>query len=182
MIRIVFRSKKEDRSEEKITEERKNIALNAYRLLNEWSRPPGLQEDGSFDGDALRAWLEAVRKECHESGHLEIAMQMFGHVLVYVPGDPNGLWIHRSAAEVLNAKDTQDIRTGYHTELFNSRGAYFVDPTGKPEQELAAKYREQGEAVELAGYHRLADSLRDLAHSYDHEAERITSHDSLDEW
>jgi hypothetical protein len=181
LIRIVFRSKKEGRSEEEITEERKNIALNAYRLLNEWSRPPGLQEDGSYDGDALRTWLEAVRKECDESGHLEIAMEMFGHVLVYVPADPDGLWIHRSAAEVLNAKDAQDIRTGYHTELFNSRGAHWVDPTGKPEKELAAKYREQAEAVETAGYHRLADSLRDLAHSYNHEAERITLHDSLDE-
>ena len=102
-------------------------------------------------------------------------MQEFGQVLFYAPPDPDGLWIHRGVAEVLNAKEAGDIRLGYEIEIFNSRGAHFVDPEGKPERELASRYRQQAEEVEMAGYHRLAISLREAAVSYEREAEQIAT-------
>jgi hypothetical protein len=176
----VFRSKKEERPAEEVTEERKNLATNAYRLLREWCIPPGLGEDRAYDSNALKGWLDVVNKECTETGHLEIAMTMVGHVLIHVHADPDGLWIHHSAAEVLNAKDAQDMRDGFQTELYKSRGVHYVDPTGKPERELAARYRTQAEAVENAGYHRLATTLRELAVSYEREAERVSSRDPFD--
>ena len=100
-------------------------------------------------------------------------MQEVGKVLFYSPQDPDGLWIHRSVADVLNAKDAADLRLGYEIEIFNSRGAHFVDPEGKPERELANHYRKQAEEVEMNGYHRLAASLREDAASYEREAEQI---------
>lgn len=175
VIRLVFRSKKEERTTEEATEEGEKIATNAYRLLSEWRTPPGCQADGSYDGDTLSRWLDAVKKECSETGHLEIAMTMLGHSLIHVPPDPDGLWIHHSAAAALNAKDARDMRNGFRTELYNSRGAHWVDPTGKPERELADKYRAQAEAVEVAGYHRLATTLRELAESYERDAESVSS-------
>ena len=175
VIRLVFRSKKEERSTEEPTEETKSIATNAYRLLSEWRTPPGCRADGTYDGDAFAVWLDAVKRECLETGHLEIAMTMLGHSLIHVPPDPDGLLIHRSAAAALNAKDAGDIRNGFRTELFNSRGVHWVDPTGKPEKELAAKYRSQADAIEAVGYHRLATTLRDLAASYERDAESVSS-------
>lgn len=173
VIRFAFRSKKEERPTEELPKEKQNIAENAYRLLSEWQTPPGYQADDTYDGDAFAGWLEAVKKECAETGHLEVAMSMVGHVLVYAPPDPGGLWIHRSAAEALNAKDAEEMRSGFGSELFNSRGFHWVDPTGKPERELASKYREQAEAVEVAEYHRLAITLRELAASYEREADGL---------
>ena len=180
VIRVVFRSEKEERPAEEATEKMKQIASNAYRLLSEWKTPPGCREDSSYDGNYLLAWLEAVKKECSETGHLHIAMSMVGHVLIHVPADPDGLWIHRSAAAALNAKDAGVMREGFRTKLFNSRGGHWVDPTGKPEMELSDKYRAQAEAVEAAGYHRLATTLRDLAEWYKSEAARISSRDLFD--
>jgi hypothetical protein len=90
VIRLVFRSKNEDYPSEEMTEERKRIAENGYHLLNECRIPPGYREDGTYDGDALASWLDSVKKECSETGHLEIAMTMAGHVLIHVPADPNG--------------------------------------------------------------------------------------------
>ncbi len=182
VIRLVFRSKNEDGPAEDVTEERKNIATNAYRLLSEWRTPPGLCEDGSYDGNALKVWLDAVKKECAETGHLEIAMEMVGQALIHVPADPDGLWIHHSAAAILNAKDAKDMREGFRTALYNSRGVHTVDPTGKPERELAAGCRAKAEAVENAGYYRLASMLRSLADTYDGEAERIKSRSLFEEW
>ena len=180
LIRLIFRSKKEERRAEEPTEEARNIAANAYRLLREWRFPPGCQEDGSYDGEALAAWLESVKKECSDTGHLEIAMTVVGGALVYAPPDADGLWINRQAATALNGKDAGDIRDGFFTELLNSRGAYTVDPTGRPERELAAKYRLQAEDVENAGYHRLAATVRELADWYAGEADKGWPGDRLD--
>ena len=180
VITIVFRSKKEDRRVEEATEERRSIATNAYRLLSTWSRPPGTREDGTLDGDMLVAWLAAVNTSCAASGHLEIAMLRIGHVLTHSPPDPDGLWIHHAAAGILDAEDAKDMRDGFRTELYNSRGAHWVDPTGEGERRLAAKYRTQADEVDARGYHRLAGSLRELASCYDREAEQVAAEDVFD--
>lgn len=180
VIRLVFRSEEECSSKEP-TEEEKKIAGDAYRLLTEWRNPPGCLKEGSFDDNALAAWLDAVKRESAETGHLEIAMTMIGRVLTHAPGDPDGLWIHRSAAAALNAKDAKSVRDGFRVELYNSRGGHWVDPTGKPEKELANKYRAQADSVEGAGYHRIATTLRDLASSYEREAERGSSRGYFDD-
>lgn len=180
IIRLVFRSKKEALSSEAPTDQAKNIAANAYRLLSGWRTVPGSREDGSYDGEALTAWLGEVKKECTETGHLEVAMTMIGHVLTYSPADPGGLWIHRSAATALNARDAGDMRDGFRTELFNARGVHGFT-AGQEERHLAAKYRSQADAVEAGGFHRLAGTLRELAVSYERDAERESSRDPFDD-
>lgn len=172
VVRIAFRSRKEDRS--KATEVNEPMALNSYRLLKDWSVPPGLH-DGSFDGSALERWLEAVEQECSESGHLEVAMTIVGQVLTKVPADKDGFWIDRSAASVLNGRDAEKIRDGFRIELFNSRGVYWVDPTGTPERELSSKYRSRAEAAEAEGFTRLATALREMAGTYDREAQALVA-------
>ncbi len=52
---------------------------------------------------------------------------------------------------------------------------HWVDPTGKPERELANQFRAKAEEVENAGFQRFAVTLRVLADSYDHEAELVIS-------
>ena len=173
VIRTVFRSKNEEQPTEEPTEQKKNIALNAYHLINHWCIPPGSQKDGSFNGSVLTAWLGEVKKICEKSGHIEVALSMAGQVLVCAPPDPDGLWIHRSAAECMNSKDADKMRDGFRIRLFNSRGVHWVDPTGSPERELADKYRKQADEVATHGYHRLADTLRELSASYEREAEWI---------
>jgi len=177
IIRHVFRSKNVERAAEEAPREQVNVIENAYRLLSGWKTPPGSTKVGTYDGEALRNWLKQVKAACAESGHLEVALSRVGHVLVYAPADPDGLWLHRSAARELNAKDANDMRDGFGTELFNSRGAFWASG-GCEERELAAGYRSKADEVETQGYHRLADSLRRLANSYEREAEREKSYNN----
>ncbi len=179
LIQLIYRSDKSDAPRREPTEREKDIATAAYRLLSNWRTPPGSRA-GPFDGSALANWLRKVKTACAESGHLQVAMSRVGHVLIHAPSDPDGLWIHRSVAEVLNAKEADVIRDGFQNEFFNSRGAHWVDPTGKGERELAAKHRDKAEKVEMAGFHRLAATLKELAVTYEREGERIaaaTTHD-----
>ena len=176
VIQAVFHPRGEPRPAVESTEERKVIARNAYRLLSEWRTLPGSREDGAFDGDTLASWLEHVKTICRDSGHLEVAMTMVGHILFHAPRDPEGLWIHRSAADVLNAKDAKDMRDGFVTEVFNSRDVHGFT-AGREERQLADKYRTRADEAEACGYHRVANSLRELAAEYEQAAEREASRD-----
>lgn len=178
VIRLVFRSKNEKQKIEE-TEQTKRVATNAYRLLSEWRTPPGCLQDGNYDGEALSVWLEAVKKDCIETGHFEVAMSTIGQVLIYTPADPDGLWIHKSAANELNKEDADAMRNGFRIGLYNSRGVHDFS-NGKEEQKLAGKYRSQAEAVENEGFFRLAIALRELAISYEHEAKRESYADPLE--
>lgn len=173
VIRLIYRSKKEDQPSREPTEESKAIATNAWRLLHEWRTPPGTQQDGKFSEERFTEWLQRVKEVCTESGHLEVALINIGEVLILAPPDPDGLWIRRAVAAALNDREADDMRDGYRTGTYNLRGVHCVDPTGKPERELAEQFRSKAEEVENAGFQRFAVTLRGLADSYDREAERI---------
>jgi len=173
VIRLIYRSKKEDQPSREPTEESKAIATNAWRLLHEWKTPPGTQQDGKFSEERFTEWLQRVKEVCTESGHLEVALINIGEVLIHAPPDPDGLWIRRAVAAALNDREADDMRDGYRTGTYNSRGVHCVDPTGKPERELAEQFRSKAEEIENAGFQRFAVTLRGLADSYDREAERI---------
>jgi len=175
VIRLIFRSDKEEPSAIESTEQSKAIARNAWRLLEKWEIPPGSQKNGTFSEDSFSEWLEKVKKIATESGHLEVALSKIGEVLIAAPSDPDGLWINRAIASALNDRDAENMREGYRLGTYNSRGAHWVDPTGKPEKELADQFRTKAEEVENAGYQRFAVTLRVLADGYDKEAERVIS-------
>jgi uncharacterized protein YciU (UPF0263 family) len=175
VIRLIYRSKKESESRKELSEQDKDIATNAWRLLNEWRTPPGTQPDGAFLQEQFTQWLDQVKVMCAESGHLEFSLSSIGKVLFYCPADPQGLWIDQAAAEALNAKDAEDLRRGFGSEAFNARGVHWVDPTGKPERDLAEHYRQKADEVENVGYQRFAVTLRNLSESYDHDADRVVA-------
>lgn len=175
IIRLIFRSEKEDASASERTEQSKAIARNAWRLLDKWETPPGSQQNGSFSADNFTKWLEKVKEYATESDHLEIALSKIGEVLINAPSDPDGLWLNRAIASALNDRDAESMREGYRRGTYNSRGAHWVDPTGQAERKLADTFRTKAEAVENAGYQRFAVTLRVLADGYDREAERVIS-------
>ncbi|MGE4531461.1 MAG: hypothetical protein AB7C98_09080 [Acidithiobacillus sp.] len=173
VIRLIYRSKKQDQPSREPTEESKAIATNAWRLLHEWKTPPGTQQDGTFSEERFAEWLQRVKEACTESGHLEVALINIGEILIHTPPDPDGLWIRRAVAAALNDREADGMRDGFRTGTYNLRGVHVVDPTGKPERELAEQFRSKAEEVENAGFQRFAVALRALADSYDREADRI---------
>jgi hypothetical protein len=173
VIRLIFRSKHEEKRKDEPDEKTAAIASNAWRLLGQWKKTPGIQKDGAFSSTHFEAWLSSVREQCAKSGHLEVAMSHVGKVLLYCLPDPKGLWIMEPVARALNGRDAEEMRNGFRIEVFNSRGVHSVDPTGKPEKELAELWRQRAEAIESAGFARFAATLKDLAKSYDRDAERI---------
>ena len=178
VIRLVFRSDKEERKTE-VDESKKRLAEQGYRLLLEWTTPPGTLTDGTWNSDAFSKWLTTVRASTKESGHYGVAMSQVGQVLPYVPADPDGLWIDKTVAEALNEKDADELRSGFTIELFNMRGTHGFTH-GAEERKIAAGLRAKADAVENVTYHRFAAALRDLAKQYEADAERDAARNPLE--
>ena len=172
IISLAYKSKKEDRPKAETNE---TVARHAWKLLQYWRIPPGLQDDGGFDEAGFTSWLAETKKLMEQEGFWEVALFTIGRVLFYSPKDADGLWINKTVAGALNHKDAEFMREGYHTEVFNSRGAYFADPAA--ERKLAEKYRQRADEIENAGYSHFATMLRTVETHHNKEAERIQQRD-----
>ena len=175
IVGMVYKSTK-TKSTKKPSQEKQRAASNAYTLLNETSFVPGLDEKGNLDVQKFQNWIQQVRNLCTKSGHLDVALLNIGKKLIHSPADgnaPNDLWIHKSIAELLDSSENIHMREGFTNALYNSRGAHIIDPTGAPELQLAGKYSHQADELELYGYSRFAEAMRNLAEQYKYEAARI---------
>jgi len=180
IISLVFRSRHEEKKDKEPTEQQKSLARHAYQLLSEWKTPPGMQSDGSFDADSFTVWLAETKRIAEETGHLDIALSQLGHVLVYVPKDEDGLWIHHIVAQALDDKGARMMRSGFTIEIYNQRDVHGFS-AGEEERKLAQINHEKAEALEVKGYSRFATAMRELAEGYVREAEYEASRDPYDD-
>lgn len=182
MIKLAFRSKNDtDDSVEKQDEQKRFLAERAYMLLNNWRHCPGVQEDGSLNEEAFRAWITKARRITEETGHGEITQIEIGKVLTYAPQDPNGLWIHKAVAAVLDEGATGRMRFNFMLALKNQRGVHSFSH-GAQERILAQGYREKAEALEMEGFIYFATMMRELADQYDKDAEFDEHRDPFEEY
>lgn len=168
LIRLIYRTDQE--SSETPSEARAVKAVHAYRLLQKWTVIPGTQATGSFNDKAMLKWVDEVKRRSKDSGHFDVALSHLGQVFAHCPDDSNGFWIRESVATLLNARDSDSMRKGFSTQLFNSRGVHWGSK-GLEERRLAAEYFEKADAAEQRGYQRLSATVREIGHSYIRYAE-----------
>ncbi len=151
------------------TEKSIESAKKSFSVLYHWKSIPGLQDNGTIDVEKLDNWIETVKTEASKCGLLRLAQEEFGKVTFYSPQDPDGFFINRRIAYYLQDETAEGVRVGYSMEAFNSRGAHWVDPTGKPEFELEEKYNSMANAADEEGMFRFANTLREIAQNYHNE-------------
>ncbi len=174
LIRLMFRPEDPEKHHEETPDESKAfLAEQSHRLLKGWSTPPGTDNDGSFDPVACVAWYEKVLASLMNSGHEATGMQMAGRVLRHAQSDADGLWLHSEVAALLNRSEMHELRRGFDLGIVDGRGVHFVAPDGSGEEALAKEWSEKAESIEDAGFHRLAGTLRGVAHNYEREAEMV---------
>jgi len=170
LVSAAFRSASEDQ-EASPTEEERNRAMNAYRLLAEWSAVPGTAETGDIDGAALSDWVSNSLRGLEETDRLKIGTQLIGRVLAKASPDPDGSWPRRAIRDVLQSQRSEELENGFFLGVLNSRGvtSRSLEEGGALERSLASKYREY--ASQCADqWPRVASLLRSLADYYDRDA------------
>lgn len=154
-------------------------AERAYRLLDEWDRPPGTMRDDSYSGESLNEWIIGAKTECVDSGRWEVASLHIGRVLLYAPKGEDGLWID-PVCVILDEADHDYMRRGVVQEIFNSRGTYTPDG-GNWERAAAERWHKFADCAELKGYCQIAQKFFEFAESYLEDADRELRRSSDDE-
>ena len=155
---------------EKNIEVNDDLRKNAFTLMFQWNIMPGVVNE-TLDYDAFMKWYKKAVKMCKDSGHLHVAQTHIGETLYHAPKDPDGFWIHKRIAALLDKKENDALRSGYHCAAFNSRGVRFVDFTGKREREAVEEQNKKADDLEKNGFTNFAKVFRDLARIYEKEAE-----------
>lgn len=172
LIKTAYKSELPDAKQQEIDD-----AIQ-YRLLkilsfNNFMIMPGTDRYGTFREDNFTAWICKVEEICKTSGHLGIAQSVIGGYLINSPEDKSGLWINKTVARILDRNNSAPMRSGYGRGVYNSRGVYTVDETGRSEASLRDKWQDRADKVESLGFLNLAVSLRELANTYERERNRI---------
>lgn len=175
IIRTIYRSEFEKKPYSKVSKEQLKVISNAQNLLFHWKTPPGTNTDNKFNGDEFIKWVKDVEELSKESGHFDKAYYMLGKVLVYAPKDDDGLWINKKVAEFLNKRESKKAREGFETGKYNSRGVVqeAPDSLGEEDRKLAEQYRNKAKDLNSNGFERFAQTLRNLAETYERQAEQM---------
>ncbi len=147
-----------------------NTRLDIYfDILEEWKYPLGLDSDGRFSEEIFSDWLTKARRESRSLNCLKEADYQIGRNLFYSPADKEDFFIPMRVAAYLESNES--ARNGFRIESINSRGAHFVDYTGREEDLLAQEYNGKAAQAEEQGFVRLASLLRGISESFRFEAE-----------
>ncbi len=162
----------EKEAEDLSGEQLQNRGMQAYRLLNAWSKIPGSDDAGNIDESLLTDWIEKVRTLASQYDRLDAADSHIGKVLAqHIENDDH--WPPDAICRVIEQIDTESLKRGFSSALYNKRGTSSRGPFdgGIRERELVAYFDK------LAGMHRnkfptVATILEGLSKEYEQEAKR----------
>ncbi|MBD2078312.1 hypothetical protein H6F86_31380 [Phormidium sp. FACHB-592] len=172
-LQCIFPAQNESPTE--VSDNTKAFALLALDFLESWKQMPGVQDDGSVDGEALRTWVMHARELAAACGRSEVADIYIGQSLAFSPSDPDGMWPHQGVRDLIEELANPDLEDDWQVQILNNRGVTVRMPTDGGEQERALVERYQNDAKQMSNrWPRTAAVLRAIAASYQRSA---TEHD-----
>ena len=170
-VALAFRGKNEERRT--LSGPEQDQARQAQRILHNWRRAPGQDDDGLVNREQLEKWVTDARAMLAERNRADIGDELIGEILGRTLPGEGGEWPQDAVADVVEAVASASLETGLHIGRLNSRGvttrgAY---DGGSQERELAAQYRAWA-ATRATTHRRTARVLRDLAEEYGRDAKR----------
>ena len=147
---------------------------NAYRMLGQLTRMPGMNARGEIDAGVLMAWVAEARRLCRESGHAKIGDQRIGELLSKAPAEDGGRrWPCEPVCEVLEAIASKDaaygFRAGADFGYVRSDGMRLAEKAGAQERDRAARYRAWDDEWRFR-YPHVAGILRHMAEDHERAA------------
>jgi addiction module HigA family antidote len=162
-----------DPAEFQISPERvKTMAERGYKLLEAIKRVPGHNDLSELETNRLAKWIATVRQSCAELGRTDVADICIGKMLSCAPVGEDGVWPCEPVRDVLEDVQSESMLNGAHNGVYNSRGVHSrgLDEGGSQERDLAEKYRNWGQALQVSHPFVSSKLLMGLAKTYDQEA------------
>ena len=182
VLGLIFRPKTDAvNGAKEVSEEDKQRAQNAYRLLRSWQAVPGRRDGENVDEQTLSDWVQKARSSAKARGLLEICDSRIGEVFAYAPGESDGSWPCIPVRDALEEIDTEEVFDGFGVGIFNKRGmvSRSMREGGAQERVLADEYRKYADASKVE-WPKTAATLRRMALGYEEDARREDAQASAD--
>ena len=168
----VYRAKNAPETTE-VDERTVAVAQNAWSVLHDWRRPPGLNDQGAIDGQHLRTWIRRARLQLADQDRADIGDHQIGQTLSGSPPGADGIWPAEEIRELIEDLASRNLESGLAIGVLNARGTTSrgVYDGGAQEWALATKYRDWGAAV-ADRWPRTGRLLFELAEDYERQARR----------
>ena len=171
--------RKDAAPDEEISDEVRNEARAAFRVLHEFKELPGLDGDVVSE-EVLLNWALEVKTRSQIAGIEDVAERRIGALLVHSPNEPErGTWPADAVCRVIEQLASDQLGSGFEVECFNKRGVHSrsVNEGGDQERKLAALYQGWSDALPhfprvCAMLASVAENWRDYARREDIEAEQ----------
>lgn len=150
-----------------------SVVRNAWSVLNDWRRPPGVGDEGFIDAQHLRSWVRRVRLLLADRDREEIGDELIGQLLSGSPPAPDGTWPAEEVRELIEDLGSRHLDIGLAVGVRNARGitSRAVYEGGAQEWALSRQYRSWAETV-MDRWPRTGRLLTGLAESFEQEARR----------
>lgn len=150
-----------------------NRAKQAHHLLHSWKKIPGMKEDNSIDEKTLRDWILNTRAIAESASRLNVADSEIGKLLAKYPENIQE-WPQEKIFQIIEEINTDSLKRGYSSEMFNKRGTSWRGPFdgGNIERKKAA-YFEKLEVKIKYKYPNVAEIFKNMKEGYLQDAKRM---------
>ena len=194
VLRLVYRAKNEQPRE--VSPQEQARATQAYRLLENWKRVPGIVEEeyveegskdditfkrGRVDQEGLFRWVSEARELAEECGRLSICDSRIGKVFAHAPMDLDGRWPCEAVRNLIEELENEELERGLEIGVYNKRGLPWRAKGGEQEQSLAAKFHNYTEQAR-SRWPRTGGVLSRIAEQYEREAQWQDERDLIEEF
>lgn len=175
VIKYIYKPRNED-IKEKETLPQELIAQRAHRaweLLHSWKTIPGSDEKGKIEYEKLKAWVDKARELCEREDRREVGDSHIGQVLAHSISEEEGIWPPEAVCKVIDEIQSDELKNGFMTGVYNKRGVVTKSPFegGQQERALAEQFRQYADKWSTL-YPRTAAILTRIAEGYENEARR----------
>lgn len=167
---LVYRPRSQPHTSNKADDAVRAAASLGWDVLHHGRGIPGQLGDGGIDRSKFNTWIVEARKRAAKLDRSIVTDITIGEWLSSCPPDADGTWPCEPVRDLFEQPDTDKIRDGFYTGVFNNRGVHSraMFDGGNQERELAARYR--AFAAPLQGSHpHTASILESIAKGYDAE-------------
>lgn len=181
LVSSIYRAEDDTQTTRTPDEHTGAYAMRAWSVLHNWTRIPGLRDDGSIDTEHLNNWVTECRRLLAESGHARVGDGEIGNVLSRCPEGRDRIWPAEEVRGLLEELKNPEIERGLARGRYNQRGGSVrgAYDGGVQERALAQQYAADAKDLELR-WPRTATILRNMAKSYEADAQYFDREDERD--
>ncbi|WP_288341041.1 hypothetical protein [uncultured Roseivirga sp.] len=155
----------------------------ADKLIENWPKLPGTQENGDINLEILTEWVKKAIDACTKKDRLKWGKYQVGKKLGQTVSDRDQNWPNPSICQILEDYDDFDLNQGFYIGVSNGRrsGVLRSGGFGGTRERSRADYFDRLSEKLVHNYPVISSVLRELANSNRHSADYMDKLDQQDE-